>query len=609
MASILIVPVGADNPEAPRESPCLLTALVLEAALRGAGIQADVFFYFNEFWPSANKRLLGQITEKQYDIVAVSFMSYNRLEAHDLLRDLAKISPHCRVIVGGIHASFLYEQILREFPNVKAVAIGEGELALVEFCRAPDCLEAIPGIAYRDKAGEVRVTQRAPGSRIDLDRLPALDYELLREYAGPIPIQTCRGCLGHCVFCAWRAMERTIRTKSPARIIEGWAQIRDIFGPHRRIAVFDATYNISPEHVKGMCRALIEAGMTSNPWDVEMRAKPADREVLELMKEAGCKRLLIGVETGNEEIRKNIGKGVSNEDIREMFALAAAIKMPTFPFLITGLPGETDQTVAETIEFVRGLKPFYKPGVAPPQLYPGTVLYEISKKRGLISDEYWLYRHPKNWGDVETCVNMPLFLAERNVLELMRWIYAHNLAVSGPRYVPITQFILNDEEYDCLDPWRVAETTPELQKLFKGRLRGTWKGQARRLVRRIRANLQIWPTRLAAGLPLVGSFAFWVHRLADVYIFLREKKKGSLTFLIWRENEIRTSASPEPFLCDLAAKVQHYQTGSIAPAVGFAQPGRYELCLIVCGAGESVLDRNSWLAWRKRSFQVSRASV
>jgi hypothetical protein len=92
----------------------MLTALVLEAALRGTGIPADVFLYFDEFWPTARRRLLAQVMERQYDIIALRFMSYNRLEAYDLLRDLEQVAPHCRIILGGVHASFLYAQLLRK---------------------------------------------------------------------------------------------------------------------------------------------------------------------------------------------------------------------------------------------------------------------------------------------------------------------------------------------------------------------------------------------------------------------------------------------------------------------------------------------------------------
>jgi radical SAM superfamily enzyme YgiQ (UPF0313 family) len=605
MRNILLTSAGADNPEAPAYSPGVYTVLVLEAALRGAGIRADVFFYFDEFWPTARERLLEQVKERQYDIIGLSFMSYNRLEAYELLREFEKIVPRCRVIVGGIHASFLPEQILQEFTNVTAVAIGEGEEALVEFCRSPDDLESVPGIAYREQTGQVRVNRRTQDGGKSLDDQPMVDYTLLQNHRGLIPVQTTRGCVGHCVFCSWKAMEQTVRTKSPARVVKEWAAIRKLFGPDRRIAVFDALYNVSTDHVKGMCRALIDAGTTTNPWDVEMRAKPIDREMLELMKKAGCRRIMIGVETGNEKMRKKIGKGISNREIEETFALAREVKMPTFAFFITGLPGETEQTVAETIRFARTIKSYYSATTVPPQIYPGSGLYEIMKKRGLISDAYWLHRHPKNWGHIEVCGNMPLYTAEHNLPELMRWcgLVNQEAAMLGQR-IPIDRLTVNDEEYDRLDPWRFEESPPEFRKLLKRGAPGTWKGRARRIVRRIKARIEITPTRLRVGQAMGFSIEVRIHRLADLYLLVLQPANGPVLSAIWTEKGFHTVERFGPLFTNLPGKTRHVWTELLNPGVGFRTPGRYTLRMIVCGASESLFHKKNWLDWRKTSFVV-----
>ncbi|MCX8038371.1 MAG: B12-binding domain-containing radical SAM protein, partial [Candidatus Sumerlaeia bacterium] len=489
MGGILLVSTGADNPEAMPESPSYLAPLVLEAALRGAGMKADVFLYFEEPWQAARQRLLAQVREKQYDLIGLSFMSYNRLEAYELLRDFQQIAPATRIIAGGVHASFLYEQLLRQFPNIAAVAIGEGEPALVGFCRHPDRLETVPGIAWRRDGGVV--VNRPAECPPSLDTLPAPNYELIRDCRRTILIQTSRGCVGKCGFCAWRSMETVVRWKSPERIVHEWRQIREVFGPDRRIAVIDPLYNISLKHVKAMCRALIEAGLTTNPWDAQIRAKPMDREALELMKQAGCKRILIGVEAGNEQIRRAIGKGISNADIERIFALAREVKMPTVAFFMVGLPGETDATVGETIEFVRSIRPYYNPLCGMAEVYPGTRLYEIMKQRGLMSDDYWLYRHPKNCGDFEVHANMPLFTAEHSAIELIRWSIAAQQALAVPQSLGMNDLVMDETEYDRHDPCRAAQSAGQLDVLVRTRPSGTWKGRARRLLRGIRTALEL----------------------------------------------------------------------------------------------------------------------
>jgi radical SAM superfamily enzyme YgiQ (UPF0313 family) len=606
MSRILIVPAGADNPEAPAHSPGLYTTLVLEAALRGAGIGADVFLYSNESWPTAREHLLGRVKEKQYDIIGLSFMSYNRCEAYELLREFEKIVPRCRMIVGGVHATFLYEQLLRKFTNIRAVALGEGEQALIGFCRDPDRLEAVPGIAYRDEAGRVQVNPRAQDSRRDLDDLPMVDYTLLRDYRGAIPLQTTRGCVARCVFCSWRTMEQTVKRKSPERIAREWAGIRDLFGPDRHIAVFDALHNVSLEHVKGMCRALIDRGLTANPWDTEIRAKPVDREMMELMKQAGCKRLLIGVETGNEEIRKKIGKGISNQDIENVFALAHEVRMPTFPFLIVGLPGETQETVAETVQFVRALRPYYCPTTVAAQVYPGTKLYDMMKERGLISDAYWLYRHPKNWGDMEAFANMPLYTAEHNLFEIARWVEAHNHGVASLFAPPVPQnrLILNDEEYERCKPWPDPNMQPKLARLLKGESPGTWKGRARRLLRGIKTRIHVVPRRLHRGQSLAVSISIRTHRPADFYLFLLQPGDAPVLPLVWRENHFAVCEMPSPFAANVPGGQPLYWADVLAPAPGFYVAGRYTFYVVVCAAGQSVFRREHWLDWKKRTFGV-----
>jgi len=605
MPKILLAPVGVNHREAAPESPCLLTALVLEAALRGAGLPADVFLFFEECWPAARQRLLAQANEKQYDIIGLTFMSYNRLEAYDLLREFEKALPHCPIIVGGPHASFLYEQILREFRNVKAVAIGEGEHALVEFCRRPDHLETVPGIAWRSDSGQLLVNPPSPDARVDLNSQPLLDYALLRGYRGGIPVQTSRGCVAHCLFCSWKMMEKTLRTKSPERIVREWAVIRELFGPHRRIVVYDACYNISLNHAKAMCRALIEAGLTSHPWEGVVRAKPMDREMLALLKQAGCKRLFIGVEAGNEDIRKKIGKAVSNEDLRKAFALAHEAKMPTGAFVIVGLPGETAETVAETIAFIQALRPYYGTARAPAMALPGTGLYDLMKKRGLINDEYWLYNHPRNFGDTDICCNLPLFTAEHNVLEIMRWFdKCGHETIPFDQDLPFEQLVMNDEEYDRHYPLTSDEIQPKICHLLNSGVRGTWKGRARRLVRRIRTQMRITPTRLHPPQALAISAEIRVHRPADVYLLLFNRAAGTVLSVLWSDFKVSLSKTLGPFVYSLPGNVNHTWTIALDPAWGFHTPGRYVLSLIVCGVRESVLHRANWLAWRKISFQV-----
>jgi radical SAM superfamily enzyme YgiQ (UPF0313 family) len=603
MKKVLIVPVGADNPGAQACSPSALAALCLEAAARAAGQPADVFLYFNEYWPTAYPRLLAQIAECRYDVIGVSFMTYNRFEAYELLREIPKIVPDCRIIVGGVHATFLYEQLLGHFPQISAVAISEGEEAFAAFCRAPDRLDAAPGIAWRDDSGAVRVNPPAPASR-DLDALPLVDYTLLRGHGGNALVQTTRGCVARCRFCSLRILEPNLRTKSPRRIVAEWEQIREVLGPTRPISIMDALYNVSLDHVKGMCQALIDAGLTSNPWDAELRARPVDREMLAMMKRCGCFRIAIGIESGNEEIRRHVGKAIGNEDVRRVFALARELKIPTIPFLITGLPGETDETVDETIRLYREIQPYYYVGTVPPQAYPGSEFYSTMKERGLISDEYWLYRHSKNWGDLEIPGNMPIYSVERNPVEIMRWCLATDQAVTmGRKSAPYDRIIRDDEEFDRHDPWREDEAAGRLRELLGRKALGSLKARLRRRLRPIRSSFHATPDRLYPGQALAISLQVFVNRPADIYVLVQHRTDHRLCSVIWEKDRAVLCDAVASLARGVAAHRLHYWT-LLAPVDGLGGRGPCDLHLIVCGEGESVLDRKNWLDWRRQKVEL-----
>ena len=604
MPDVLIAPVGADNPEAPAFSPSLLAALVLEAALRQAEIPADIFFYFDERWPTARERLLAQAAERRYRVIGLSFMSYNRIEAYELLRDLERVSPESRIIVGGVHATFLYEQLLRAFPMIRAAAIGEGEEAMVGFSRHPDDLASIPGIAWRDPSGAVRVNPPAHGDRRSLDETPIPAFERLLGCTVSIPIQTTRGCVGRCSFCAWKALEPVVKTKSTQRILAEWARIRELFGPDRTIDVMDALYNVSLRHVKDMCRALTDAGFTSNHWDVEIRAKPVDLEMLQLMKQAGCRRIMVGVESGNEQIRRQIGKAVSSEEIRRVFALAREARLPALAFVITGLPGETDASVAETIEFVKSLKPFYAPTTVAPQLYPGSELYETARRRGQISDAYWLHRHPKNFGDLEAFGNMPLFTVEANLVQLIRWCSHHNHegGMLG-RCLPFHRIVMTEDEYDRLDPWREGVEDSRVGEFVNRKPRGTWKGRARRIVRGIRSRLEIAPRRPQPTQPLAVSMSVRAHRPADVYLLVVGEDNRAASLLL-ADGRLSPTDALTPFCFGMPGQMDCYWTLLFDSPEYIQRPGRYSLLMVVCGTRESFFDRGNWLDWHRITFEI-----
>jgi radical SAM superfamily enzyme YgiQ (UPF0313 family) len=157
------------------------------------------------------------------------------------------------------------------------------------------------------------------------------------------------------------------------------------------IGVLDDSFNIDRERVLEICARLVDEGLDRVPWIMinGIRANLADEEVLGAMKRAGCKRAAFGVESGNQAILDTVvDKHLTLEQVRSAFAAARAVGMETIGFFIVGLPGETEETMEDTIRFACELDPVVANfSIATP--FPGTDMYETVRANGRMLAETW----------------------------------------------------------------------------------------------------------------------------------------------------------------------------------------------------------------------------
>jgi len=334
------------------------------------------------------------LEEFQPEYVGITFTTPLFHEAAMLAGMAHELLPGSTTIAGGIHASTLPQESLEE-GNFDLVVLGEGEITLAEICAGADPQE-IRGIAFR-KGNEITLTP--PRELIaDLDDLPLPAWELhdLSRYRSPHiasrdnPVgymETNRGCNHYCTFCSQRIFGHSIRSKSSRRVVDEMFRMLEL--GFRDIHIKDDNFTADIERAKETCRLLIEEKFPA-PWALPTGVNVADvdSEFFRLAREAGCYQISFGIESGVPGILSGVNKKQSLEKIREAVKMAHDAGLETVGFFMMGLPGDTVETMKQSIRFAQSLPLTYaKASMTLP--FPSSALYRQISKEGRILSEDW----------------------------------------------------------------------------------------------------------------------------------------------------------------------------------------------------------------------------
>lgn len=319
--------------------------------------------------------------------VGISFMTPQFLWARDLATALKAALPDTPIVLGGAHPSVLPERTLKEIPAADFVVFGEGEetnLELMEhLADKKQTLAEINGLAWRD-AEAIRVNP--PRDLIsDLDMLPNPDRDLIDQSlyhaqsflsysAKAKTIYTSRGCPGRCVFCAsGHKLRARVRERSIANVMAEVDFLRERYGIDY-LLVKDDTFTLRKERVEEFCDA-IASRHPGLKWHCMVRVNSVDEPMLARMKKAGLHDVFFGIESGNNAILKKARKGITIERTREVVEACARLGIRSYGAFILGLPGETPETIEETIRFACSI-PLTLAGFSILTPYPGTQCFE-----------------------------------------------------------------------------------------------------------------------------------------------------------------------------------------------------------------------------------------
>lgn len=276
-----------------------------------------------------------------------------------VLDQVKAIDPSVTTVIGGPHATFCAAEILQSCEQVDAVACGEGEETIVTMVRALENgtpWERVPGIVFRDGG---RIISNALPPLADLDKLapPARHLIPLGRYRAlgmPVSMTTSRGCPFKCIFCVGRKMVGPrVRYRDPIRVVDEMEGLSTL-GFHQ-INLADDLFTANREHCLAVCDEIIDRGLKVK-WTSFARVDTVSRQLLATMHRAGCTTVSFGVESGSPEMLRRIKKGITLDQVVRAVQFCLDCGIDPHTSFILGLPGETPETLAQTLAFGQRLK-------------------------------------------------------------------------------------------------------------------------------------------------------------------------------------------------------------------------------------------------------------
>jgi anaerobic magnesium-protoporphyrin IX monomethyl ester cyclase len=345
------------------------------------------------------------------DMVVVDTSTPSIVNDVKVASELKKATGKFTVLV-GTHVSALPEQTLGMDPSIDAVTIHEYDQTLPDLARAigeKKPLAHVKGIAFRDAGGKIHVNEKRPMIH-DLDTLPFVsqvykkfldikDYFYSSAAYPMVMIITGRGCPFRCFWCNWPQVFQghAYRLRSAENVAAEFEYIVNNLPDVREVGIEDDTLTADVERVRKLCGLLIEKGIHKKlRWYANVRVN-LDLETMKVMKDAGCRLVIPGYESGVQELLNASHKGITLEQSREFAANARKAGLLVHGCFIIGLPGETKETARRTIEFAKELDPtdvqFF-----PLIVYPGTEAFEWAEKNGyLLTKDFARWNTPEGW--------------------------------------------------------------------------------------------------------------------------------------------------------------------------------------------------------------------
>ncbi|MBN1502047.1 radical SAM protein [Candidatus Woesearchaeota archaeon] len=323
------------------------------------------------------------------DIIGITSATPNFNNAVEVAK-IAKRVSDAIIVMGGVHVSSFPEQSLMVAKEIDIVAIGEGEEIMNDICQYVKGqirkLKEIRGIVYRGKEGKIFNTGFRPPIE-NMDKLPFPAYHLTdfnlykpnvykSKGTRTATIISSRGCPSFCIYCASHKVHgRRYRAHSAEYIIKLVEYLIKKYNINH-IGFEDDTFTFDVKRAKKICELMIEKGLNRKlKWSCYSKVTSITEDLLRIMKKAGCYTVNFGIESGDQKILKIMKKGTTVKLNKQAIELSNKLGLRTQANFLFGAPGETKETIENTIKFALDTNPtmaFFNV-ICP---YPGTELFD-----------------------------------------------------------------------------------------------------------------------------------------------------------------------------------------------------------------------------------------
>ena len=351
------------------------------------------------------EQIKRRIEELKPEIVGVTSMTPT---VHDDLA-IARLAKEkgCYTVLGGPQINAMPRETMK-FDFVDFGILGEGEYPMYRLIQAIEGkieYSEVPGLIFKDANKDIIYAE--PYVHPDLDKIPfpARDLLPVKKYFSLISngrlttISPGRGCPFHCGFCFKQPTDKNVRFRNPKKVADEIEEVINEFSISEIDFVSD-TLTLKREFIENLCNEILERKINIS-WIAPTRVDCVDPDLLKLMKRAGCRSLRFGVESGSPQILESMNKSTNIEKVVKAFQWTKQAKIETFAYLIIGYLNETEETVKETLQFVKRLKPdLLMYNVATP--LPCTKLFSQAVEAGIIESDYWQkYLMDKNYSRIK----------------------------------------------------------------------------------------------------------------------------------------------------------------------------------------------------------------
>ncbi len=353
------------------------------------------------------RSLVDKLKKIKPDLIGISVLTPSRLQAIKIAKVAKKLNPHCNIVLGGIHPTLMWNQMMENYPVIDYIVKGEGEVTLCDLVLGKK-LEKIKGIVWRNSKNQIINNVDRPLIK-NLDKIPFPAWDMINPLAySPwgqgvvdginlekevrVPIIFSRGCMGACTFCSTWKIWRGYRFRSGKNVANEMGMLVKKY--HVKHFVFqDDTLTGSRKEVLNFCREILKRNIKVVIHGTT-RVDFVDEEMLRLMRKVGFYKLSFGIESGSPKMLLSINKKTNLLEILNAVRFTKKVGIQVCALIMFGLPGESQRDRLLTSKLIKRIKADEIGTIGEIWIFPGTTLFQKAKIAKLISDKFWLGKQP-----------------------------------------------------------------------------------------------------------------------------------------------------------------------------------------------------------------------